>query len=301
MFKDRIRENYDDLTPGFRKLADFIMDNSFDVAFMTATKLARRVGVDPATVVRFSQELRYSGYRELSREIKDYVRERVTAPDRAVDDADTSNAVLTGLINHADQAMRQFVTSELEGVTEAVNLIAAANTLWITGEFTYFDLASFLAKKFLSYGQNANAFQPGIVSTSKALVQMEAGDALLAFAGTEASLDTGYAVRMAKKKGLQTVAIVGSGVILPAREADVTVTVPQDSPAGISAFGLLFQITSFIWEAVMVEREPECAEYEKQLFTQMNRMLQMRTETSEFEVTSPQKMWESSLDDNEGL
>lgn len=32
MFKDRIRENYDDLTPGFRKLADFIMDNSFDVA-----------------------------------------------------------------------------------------------------------------------------------------------------------------------------------------------------------------------------------------------------------------------------
>jgi DNA-binding MurR/RpiR family transcriptional regulator len=300
MFKDRIRENYDDLTPGFRKLADFIMDNSFDVAFMTATKLARRVGVDPATVVRFSQELRYSGYRELSREIKEYVRERVTAPDRAVTEADTANAVLVGLINHADQAMRQFVTSELEGVAEAVDLIAGAHTLWITGEFTYFDLASFLAKRFQSYGQNATAFQPGIVSTSKAYVQMEAGDALIAFAGTDASLDTGYAIRMAKKKGLQTVALVGSGVILPAREAHVTVTVPQESPAGISAFGLLFQITSLIWEAVIVEREPECAQYKQQIFTQMSRMLQMRMETSEFEVTSPQKMWEDSLE-NKGL
>jgi DNA-binding MurR/RpiR family transcriptional regulator len=300
MFKDRIRENYNDLTPGFRKLADFIMDNSFDVAFMTATKLARRVGVDPATVVRFSQELRYSGYRELSSEIKAYVRERVTAPDRAVSEADTSNAVLAGLINHADQAMRQFVTSELESVAEAVDLIAGAKTLWTTGEFTYYDLASFLARRFQSYGQDAAAFEPGIVSTSKSWVQMEAGDVLIAFAGTEASLDTGYAVRMAKKKGLKTVAIVGSGVILPAREADVTVTVPQDSPAGIAAFGLLFQITSLIWEAVIVEREPECAQYERQLFTQMNRMLKMRTETSEFEVTSPQKMWKDSLE-NEGL
>ena len=300
MFKDRIRENYDDLTPGFRKLADFIMDHSFDVAFMTATKLARRVGVDPATVVRFSQELRYSGYRELSREIKDYVRERVTAPDRAVDEAETSNAVLAGLINHNDQAMRQFVTSELENVAEAVDLIANADHLWVTGEFTYFDLASFLAKRFQSYGQDATAFQPGIVSTSKALVQMKAGDALIAFAGTEASLDTGYAIRMANKRDLQTVSVVGSGVILPAREADLTVIVPQDSPAGVSSFGLLFQITSLIWEAVIIEREPECAQYEDQILIQMNRMLKMRTETPEFEVTSPQKMWEESLSD-EGL
>jgi DNA-binding MurR/RpiR family transcriptional regulator len=300
MFKDRIRENYDDLTPGFRKLADFIMDNSFDVAFMTATKLARRVGVDPATVVRFSQELRYSGYRELSREIKAYVRERVTAPDRAVGEAETSNAVLAGLINHTDQAMRQFVTSEIDSVADAVDLIAGANHLWITGEYTYYDLASFLAKRFQSYGQGATAFQPGIVSTSKTVVQMQPGDALIAFAGTEASLDTGYAVRMANKKDVKTVAVVGSGVILPSREADLTVIVPQDSPADISAFGLLFQITSLIWEAVIIEREPECAQYEQQRYTQMSRMLQMRTETPEFEVTSPQKMWEESLD-NEGL
>ena len=74
MFQDRIRANYDGLTPGFRKLADFIMNSTLDVAFLTATELSRRVGVDPATVVRFAQELGYSGFRELSIEIKRYVR-----------------------------------------------------------------------------------------------------------------------------------------------------------------------------------------------------------------------------------
>jgi DNA-binding MurR/RpiR family transcriptional regulator len=39
--------------------------------------MARRVGVDPATVVRFSQELGYSGYRELSREIKRYINQQL--------------------------------------------------------------------------------------------------------------------------------------------------------------------------------------------------------------------------------
>ena len=48
-----------------------------DVGFLTATELARRVGVDPATVVRFSQELGYSGYRELSREIKRYINRQL--------------------------------------------------------------------------------------------------------------------------------------------------------------------------------------------------------------------------------
>jgi DNA-binding MurR/RpiR family transcriptional regulator len=56
MFQDRIRENYDGLTPGFRRLADFLMTNTLDAAFLTATELSRRVGVDPATVVRFAQE-----------------------------------------------------------------------------------------------------------------------------------------------------------------------------------------------------------------------------------------------------
>jgi len=79
MFREKIQQNYDDLTPSFRKLADFMLQNQLDAAFMTATELANRLGVDAATVVRFAQELGYTGFRELSKEIQEVVRSELKA------------------------------------------------------------------------------------------------------------------------------------------------------------------------------------------------------------------------------
>ena len=40
MFRERIEEHYGNLTPGFRRLADFILNQTLDVAFLTATELS---------------------------------------------------------------------------------------------------------------------------------------------------------------------------------------------------------------------------------------------------------------------
>jgi DNA-binding MurR/RpiR family transcriptional regulator len=296
IFKERIRASYDDLTPGFRKLADFIMNNTLDVAFLTATELSRRVGVDPATVVRFAQELEYSGYRELSREIKKYVRDRVTASYRKVDEAETTEDLLRGLVENANQNMQHFVTTDLANVVEAVELLREANHIWVTGEFTGYDIAAFLAKTFSAYGLAATSFEPSMASTSTALARMKAGDALITFAGTDPSVDAGYAVRLAGDMGVHTVTITGSGVVLPAREADVSVIVPHKTPAGVPAFGPMLQVVSLIWEALMDDRTEQTREAVGELYDSMGRLLKLRAETPEYEVAGPQAFWEESIE-----
>lgn len=296
MFKERIRENYEELTPGFRKLADFIMDNTLDVAFLTATELSRRVGVDPATVVRFAQELGYSGFRELSREIKRYVRDRVTASYRKVDDAETIEGVLRGLIDNADQNMEHFVTTDLAEVVEAVEVLKEANHVWCTGEFTGYHVASFLAQSFSTHGLPATAFEPSMAGTSTALSQMQAGDVLFTFAGNEPSIDAGYAVRLANELGLKTVTVTGSGVVMAARHADVSVIVPYKSPAGVPSFGPMMQVISLIWEAVMTPRQEIVREKVARLQDGMLHLLQLRAETPEYEVAAPQNIWRDNLD-----
>ena len=82
MFRNKIQDAYDSLSPRFQRLAQYILENTLDVGFMTATELGSRVSVDPATVVRFAQELGYTGYRELSREIKHYVNEQLALRHR---------------------------------------------------------------------------------------------------------------------------------------------------------------------------------------------------------------------------
>jgi DNA-binding MurR/RpiR family transcriptional regulator len=295
MFKERIRENYDNLTPGFRKLADFIMDSTLDVAFLTATELSRRVGVDPATVVRFAQELGYSGFRELSQEIKRYVRDRVTASYRRVGEANSTEELLRGLIENSRQNLEYFVTTDLATVVETIEVLRDAQHIWCTGEFTGFNIAEYFARRLQIQGVPATAFEPGMASLATALTAMNADDVLMVFAGTEPSLDAGYAVRMANEKGLRTITLTGSGVALPARESNVTVIVPHKSPAGVPAFGAIMQVLSLIWEALMTPGSEEMQQRARENQEKMNQLLKLRAETPEYEITPPGEMWKENL------
>jgi len=295
MFKERIRKHYEELTPGFRKLANFIMDNTLDVAFLTATELSRRVGVDPATVVRFAQELEYSGFRELSREIKRYVRDRVTASYRQVGEANATEDVLRGLIDNDNQNMEHFVTTDMASVVEAVDTLRDADHIWCAGEFTGYDIASFLAHNFTVYGVPATAFQPSMAGTSTVLSQMKEGDVLLTFAGNDPSIDAGYAVTLAKEIGLRTITITGSGVVLSARHADISIIVPYKSPAGVPSFGPLMQVVNLIWEGVMTPKQEATKEKIADVHKTMIRLLELRAETPEYEVAAPQNIWRENI------
>jgi DNA-binding MurR/RpiR family transcriptional regulator len=92
---------------------------------------------------------------------------------------------------------------------------------------------------------------------------MKEGEILLAIVNDGPSVDSGYAVRMAKEKGLKTICITGTGVVLPAREAETTVIVPVKTPAGVPSFGTEMQILSLIWEALATRRKEETAKHYK--------------------------------------
>ncbi len=290
MFQERIREHYENLTPGFRKLADYVMNHTLDAAFMTATELSRRVDVDPATVVRFSQELGYSGYRELSREVKRYVRHQVTATYRQADEAEGTEALLQALIDNAAQNIQYFTSTDLPQVAQAVELLKNANVIWFTGEYTGYDIAQYMTKKFQSFGRSATAFHPSMGETASVLTKMQEGDVLLAFAGTEVSLDTGYTVRMAREKGLKTITVGASGVILPAREAEISIIVPSKSPTNVPSFGPLLQVMALLWEAVMQDTD-DAQTHRQHQHENMEALLKLRAETPEYEVASPQNVW----------
>ena len=298
MFQDRIRANYDKLTPGFRKLADFILNSTLDVAFLTATELSRTVGVDPATVVRFAQELGYSGFRELSREIKRYVRDQVTETYRKVTEGGTTESLLQALVENASQNLSFFITTDMANVVQTVEMLRNAAHIWITGEFSGYDAAAFVAKKFNMSGKSASAFQPSMAEIATVVTRMQQDDVLLTIAGSEPSVDAGYAVQIARQKGLKTVTVTGSGVILPARESELTVIVPSNSPAGVMSFGTMMQVLSLIWEAVTNTEDESQDNTKSELYKTMGDLLLKRANTPEYEPASLQDLWSTYTSDS---
>ena len=79
MVHERIRDSYPTLSRSYRRVADYILANQFDVAFMTATQLAVAVQVNTTTVVRFAQGLGYTGYPDLLEAIRQRVRAEIHA------------------------------------------------------------------------------------------------------------------------------------------------------------------------------------------------------------------------------
>ena len=54
-----IQEKMSTFSKGQRKIGNFILDSYDKAAFMTASRLGKKVGVSESTVVRFAAELLY--------------------------------------------------------------------------------------------------------------------------------------------------------------------------------------------------------------------------------------------------
>ncbi len=282
-FQDRIYARYDELTAGFRKLADFLLNNTLDAAFLTVAGVSRRTGVDPATVVRFAQEFGYSGYRELSLEIKDYVRQKIKAT-YTVPEGGSDEAIMASVFKAASFNVDQFAATEMGRMVQAVEILAEAKRLWVTGEHTSYSLARFLAEAFDGAGLPSFAFRPTMEEASEALSKMEEGDALIGVALGTPSLDVGYVVREAKRLGVKSIVVSESGSIFPVREADVPLVVPSHSPTTLGSFAPSLTVMMLLWEGYLAKKPQQVAEKLTSLYDHLGQLVALRAATKDFEL-----------------
>lgn len=288
MFQDQIRQYYDSLTPGFRKLADFIMNHTLDAAFLTVTEISRRVGVDPATVVRFAQEIGYSGYRELSREIKRYVRDQVTTTYRTGAEAETEEALIHHLVNTTKQNLADFAESGTSKLGETLRTLKQTSKVWITGEGPVLSIAQFLARMLQVAGVEAEAFPPDMMSAMTTLSKMQPEETLVILVISSPSLDTGQLAHLAREKGLHTITITDNSLCAPAQEAELVVVVPTFDASGIPNTGAAIAIIALIWEAIAGTNAAQTAEAFTTYNEYLSEILEMRAQTAAYEATLPQ-------------
>ncbi|HDQ35154.1 MAG TPA: MurR/RpiR family transcriptional regulator [Chloroflexi bacterium] len=295
MFRERIQDIYEQLSPRFRTLADFILEDTLDVGFLTATELARRVGVDPATVVRFSQELGYSGYRELSREIKQYINQELAlryqkgAPeaeglegeialrldelsDRVLS-LKADSALIGDIAEQLDQAARVFVISKTEGHGLAM--------LWVT----YLTII----------GIEAHAVQADMGKSALTLRDIHPDDVLFAISlGLDPDIEIGHMLSAAREQGLNTIALTTSPTLLPARQSALTLTAPAKTPSGYPFFDSLVAALSAIWQALIVLNSERAAKGVANTMQALDVLAQQQDKVPPYDIAALQRLWKQA-------
>ena len=132
---------------GQRLIAKYITESYDKAAFMTASKLGKKVGVSESTVVRFAVELGYDGYPSMQKAIQEMVLNRLTSVQRieVANDRMEGQDVISTVLRADAEKLRQ--TEELldrQEFARAVQAILDTDRVYILGVRSAAPLANFL-------------------------------------------------------------------------------------------------------------------------------------------------------------
>ncbi|MGC9396908.1 MAG: MurR/RpiR family transcriptional regulator [Anaerolineae bacterium] len=292
MFRDKIQNSYEELSPRFRILADFILENTLDVGFLTATELARRVGVDPATVVRFSQELGYSGYRELSREIKRYINQQLALRyKKGAAEAEGLTEYVTILIDELSDRTLD-MKADAKYIAEAAQTIHTADRVFVTSATEGYGVALLWSTYLSLLGIETYPIRADYAQAAILLQTLEPEDLLIAISlGLGPGTEIGHLLSAAKEHGAHTMSITTSPTLLPARQADINLVAPSKTPAGYPSFDTLMAVLSLLWQALINEGAEKSHNNIAAAMQALNDLVEQRDKVPTYDIAALLRLW----------
>jgi len=210
MFRERITRHYQSLSPSFKKIADFILTSHQRAAFMSASRMAKHLGVDVATVTRFSQQIGYDGYVELLREIQETVlAEMREARAPVVSRLETAQGPFAQTLWRDWANLEKTIQNlRLEDAEEAVQALKAAEKIYIVSEGAGAGLA-------LSAGSYLRMIKPHVIvlvqgafDLALALKGIGPEDVIIGIGYTNYAYAATRALEHARKAGAKSIGLI---------------------------------------------------------------------------------------------
>lgn len=240
MYSELIREIYGELSPSYRKIADYLINHYRDAAFMTASEIGRAVGVDTAQVVRLAQRLGYPGFPELIGEIQERVKHDLRKVYEPAEGENHPAAILYHTLTH-DRNNLEHMRVHLDAplVEQVVNLLNEASRIFLLGEGNTAFLAEAFANRLLALGVDAHLVPSELAAQAAAIAVAGPNDLFIGLGMTAMSPNVAVFLRMARALGAHTVGIVSAVTNPVAGVAEHVLVAPANT------VGLLPSMTAY--------------------------------------------------------
>lgn len=210
MFRERITRHYQALSPSFKKIADFILTSHQRAAFMSASRMAKYLGVDVATVTRFSQQIGYDGYTQLIREIQEMVLEEMREARAPVTErlAAAEGAFAQTLWRDWANLEKTIKNISLQDADEAVAALKAARRVYIISEGVGAGLAQSAASYLSMSKPQVIVLAQGAFDMAMALKEIGPEDVAVGIGFTNYAFAATRALELAQKAGAKTIGVI---------------------------------------------------------------------------------------------
>ena len=207
----RIRETYDALPLGERKLAELILEMRGDLAAYSATELAARSGVSKATAARLVRRLGYADFHEMRQQARNHYHNG--SPLAELSNTLGLDATLAQHLAHDVAGLTRTIETIPAGdVQAAVSILADAQRVIVVG-FRNSYAPAFYARELLVQVRPHVILLPVSGQTvSEELSDLGRGDAILAFGFRRRPPVLGRILRIAAAAKARTVLLGDSSI-----------------------------------------------------------------------------------------
>lgn len=234
MYREAIRSIYQYLSPGYRRIADFLLDHYQDAAFMTASAVAQVAQVDTALVVRLAQRLGYPGFPELIAEIQEEVRRDLQAVYEPVEGDHTPAQVFRrNLAQDRNNLGYMLLHLDEAKLTEIVEVFRGADRIFVIGEGNANFLAEAFTMRLVALGFSAYAVSTEVAGQAAIVAGLRPGDLVLTIGMTAMNPSVVAFAKSARDAGVRTVGIV------PSMTNPIATVVERVIHAPVSTAGLM--------------------------------------------------------------
>lgn len=208
---NEIQSEFSTYSKGQKKIAEYIISHYDKAAFMTASKLASKVGISESTVVRFANALGFEGYPELQDALGEIVKNKLTSVQRMeiAYDKMANEDILSKVINSDISKMRSTLeTIDKKAFDKAVETILNASKIYILGIRSAAAVSDFLGFYFnLLFPEVKLVQATGVSEMLEQILRVEEGDAVIGVSFPRYSRRTVKALEYAKMKGAAVISL----------------------------------------------------------------------------------------------
>lgn len=206
-----IKSQKDRFTPQQAKIANYLLGNYEKVAFLTATQLAKEIGVSQPTVIRFTQSLGFLKYYLFQEAFRDLLKAELTSADRFNLSLVGDPSAPEGSSNIILREIRTLTTFARDFPQEtfdrAVFLIAESKNIYVLGTRGSASLAQYFSYFLNKVKRNVLAVTGGSTFDYDTLLHLQRKDLVIAIAFPRYPRETVELTRFCKDRGATIIGI----------------------------------------------------------------------------------------------
>ncbi|WP_149828112.1 MurR/RpiR family transcriptional regulator [Streptomyces tailanensis] len=273
----RLRELFDGprLSPGQRRIAQYLIEHITEAAFLSITDLAERVGVSQPSVTRFAAAVGFSGYPALREQLQSIALATLgSAPGApAPDRSNELQAAVDAEIENLENLRRDF--ADPDQVIEIGRALSRSTPLTVLGLRISGALAEYFAYAARRIHPDVRLVTKGGTVAYDALLQSrEAGGTwVLAFSMPRHAQETLTALQVARDAGLKVALVTDLGLGPLADEADAVFATGTGSRLVFDSYAAPVMMSSALLQA-MTDADPERTQARLEAYEQVSEQQQ---------------------------